>query len=167
MVPRTWTHEYADTFQLEDAHTKNTYCITTIHPACLRNVVLQPLTASASASDATHLVHWLSESKFIVHIGSNIWVPSLDSAASPGSRGPQFKVHMMEPATSGYVEKSTTRVVMVQHASYERDSVHTNGITSNSSDEDEESLYDIDERFLSNMVDSRVDSDVQVRCNKF
>lgn len=73
---------------------------------------------------------------------------------------------MMEPATSGYIDTKVTRVVMVQHNLYEPNGTAANGYASDLSDEDEESVYDIDERFLSNMVDSRVDSDAQVRHSK-
>ncbi len=71
----------------------------------------------------------------------------------------------MEPATSGFVEKASTRVVLVHPSSRQEpqvNGIHSDHTAESSSDEDADSLYDIDERFLSNMVDSRVNTGTQV-----
>ncbi|KAI0086687.1 AAA-domain-containing protein [Irpex rosettiformis] len=128
-------------------------------PVCLRNIVLQPLALGVSREDGTRLVDWLSSTKTIVHLGSALSVHSSHNLVQGSSSWPKFQVKMMEPATIGYIDKATTRVVLVHPCSQLQ--VHANGIHSDpqaSPDEDMDSLYDIDERFLSNMVDSRVNT---------
>ena len=87
-----------------------------VHPVCLQTVVLQPLASGTTSDDATHLIGWLSQSKLMMHLGSELCLPPSQKAASTTST---FKVKMMEPATCGYINVHKTRIVMVQHIPHE------------------------------------------------
>lgn len=124
--------------------------------------MLQPVASDATPEDGTKLVDWLSSSKAIIHVGSTLSAESPRDGADNGTPSPRFKVKMAEPATSGYVDKSSTRVVLVQTQTWQEG--HTNGVVGVplASSDDDDSVYDIDERFLSNMVDSRVNGSIEV-----
>lgn len=162
-MPKTWIDRYPHIFRTEDAQAKDTHSLTPAHPTAFCSIVLQPITAGTTKEDGANLVEWLSSSKTIVHAGTTLSVWSIDSVTEGSS--PKFKVKMMEPATSGFVEKAITRVVLVHPNSRQEpqvNGIHNDSIAESSSDEDADSLYDIDERFLSNMVDSRVNDGMQV-----
>lgn len=161
-VPHSWITECSDIFCLEDAQSSDTHYVTVAHPICLQTVVFQPLTPSTLTSDGARLVDRLSESKRILHLGSLVSVNSEDDAANPESQESTFHVKMTEPVGIGYLDKTITRVVMIQHNILDPGSVTVDGNVSTLDEDDDESIYDIDERFLSNMIDSRVDAEMQV-----
>ncbi|KAI0693875.1 P-loop containing nucleoside triphosphate hydrolase protein [Cytidiella melzeri] len=155
-VPRAWAVQYPHLFSIEDAQLRDTHSLAIAYPICLRTVVLQSVSPGRAREDGAHLVDWLSTSRTILCAGSIVFAPLPSTAAEGDLTTSPFKVKMAEPATSGYVDRHYTRVVLVQENTQQK--THINGIPSTPHDDDDDSVYDIDERFLGNMVDSRVNS---------
>lgn len=162
MLPQAWTSQYSNVFSLEDAQNKHSHRVSAAHPVCLHTVVLQPVAPGTSRDDASRLIDWLSSTMTILKTGSTLNAKTENTAGS-GVSFVQFKVNMTEPATSGYIDTCSTRVVLLQEPIQSQSTVRgDHDLHSISSDDDDGSIYDIDERFLSNSIDARVNSDVQV-----
>lgn len=164
-LPKTWIDRYPHLFRPEDAQLKDTHTLRITHPICLSNIVLQPISAGASREDGSLVVEWLSSTRTIVHLGDTISAPSPLVPEENTSPQHRFKIKMIEPSATGYVDKSSTRVVLIDPGV--RPETKVNGFQADfhaPSDEDTDSLYDIDEQFLGNMVDSGVNARAEVGC---
>lgn len=162
-LPKIWINRYPHIFRIEDAQLKDTHTLRIARPICLSNIVLQPISPGASREDGSGVVDWLSSTRTIVHLGDTISAQSPLASAEENSLQRRFRIKMMEPSATGYIDKSSTRVVLIDPGV--RPEAQVNGFQADThapSDEDTDSLYDIDEQFLGNMVDSRVNARAEV-----
>jgi hypothetical protein len=161
-VPQRVAERHPHVFRLEDSGLQDTHSLVVCHPISLHSVILLPLSPGISRQNLVDVVEWLSSSRTILHATSTISVPVAEHALQHDVSNPLFKVKMLEPSTSGYIDKKYTRVVLVQDGIQQ--DAQVNGVRATLSDEDDSSsIYDIDEHFLSNMVDLRMHSTAEVR----
>ena len=131
VVPRSWTTDFSQVFRPEDSRSHDTHDMTAAYPMCLNSVVLQPLMGSPLSDDGSRLLDYVSRTKKILRLNNIVSLPFGTDNTVLHSRRTGFKVKMTEPAISGYVDRSTTRVVVIQQEPSESNGTISHGDISN------------------------------------